>query len=161
MLAFLATHAIVRLWFGFDLFVAFRHVALDAAAFNEQAGRPYGVWVRQNLLDFLLSCGVCQAVLFWIALGDGLRHWRRTDRPMPLTVVLVCAGLGITVLALDLAGINRGEVVRLWIFLACLFQIPAAYVCARLNSRAALALVLAMTVLQAALGIKMIGFVLL
>ena len=80
---------------------------------------------------------------------------------MARTTVLVCAGLAITVLALDIAGINRGEVVRLWIFLACLFQIPAAWVCARLNSRAALALVLAMTVLQAALGIKMIGFVLL
>ena len=45
--------------------------------------------------------------------------------------------------------------------LACLFQIPAAYICARLNSRAALALILATTVLQAALGIKMIGFILL
>ena len=161
VLAFLAAHAIVRLWLGFDLFVAFHRVGLDAAAFNEQDGRPYGVWVRQNLLDFLFSCGACQAVLFWIALGDGLRNWRRTDLPMARTTVLVCAGLAITVLALDIAGINRGEVVRLWIFLACLFQIPAAWVCARLNSRAALALVLAMTVLQAALGIKMIGFVLL
>ena len=80
---------------------------------------------------------------------------------MGRTVVLVCAGVAISVLALDIAGINRGEVVRLWIFLACLFQIPAAYVCARLNSRAALALVLATTVLQAALGIKMIGFIVL
>ena len=80
---------------------------------------------------------------------------------MGRTVVLVCAGVAIGVLALDVAGVNRGEVVRLWIFLACLFQIPAAYVCARLNSRAALALVLATTVLQAALGIKMIGFIVL
>lgn len=80
---------------------------------------------------------------------------------MGRTVVLVCAGAAISVLALDVAGINRGEVVRLWIFLACLFQIPAAYVCARLNSRVALALVLATTVLQAALGIKMIGFIVL
>jgi hypothetical protein len=159
VLAFLATHAIFRLWLGFDLFVAFHRVALDAAAFNEHAGRPYGVWVRQNLIDFLFSCGVCQAVLFWIALGDGLWNWRRPDLPMGRTVVLVCAGVAISVLALDIAGINRGEVVRLWIFLACLFQIPAAYLCARLNSRAALALVLATTVLQAALGIKMIGFI--
>jgi hypothetical protein len=159
VLAFLAMHAILRLWFGFDVFVAFHRVALDAAAFNADSGRPYGVWVRQNLIDFLFSCGVCQAVLFWIALGDGLRNWRRPDLPMARTVVLVCAGVAIAVLALDIAGVNRGEVVRLWIFLACLFQIPAAYVCARLNSRAALALVLATTVLQSALGIKMIGFI--
>ena len=63
VLAFLATHAIFRLWLGFDLFVAFHRVASDAAAFNEDTGRPYGVWVRQNLIDFLFSCGVCHLVL--------------------------------------------------------------------------------------------------
>jgi hypothetical protein len=62
-------------------------------------------------------------------------------------------------LATDLIGINRGEVVRLWIFLACFFQIPAAYVCARLGNRAAMVPVLATTVLQSALGTSMIGFV--
>ena len=36
-------------------------------------------------------------------------------------------------LALDLTGVNRGEVIRLWIFLACLFQVPTAYVCVRLR----------------------------
>jgi len=55
------------------------------------------------------------------------------------------------------AAVELGVCLYALIFLACLFQIPAAYVCARLNSRAALALVLATTVLQAALGIKMIG----
>jgi hypothetical protein len=62
-------------------------------------------------------------------------------------------------LATDLLGINRGEVTRLWIFLACFFQIPAAYACARLNSRVALALVLGTTLLQTALGTAMIGFI--
>jgi len=47
----------------------------------------------------------------------------------------------------------------LWIFLACFFQIPAAYVCARLESRAALALILTLAILQCAFGTSMIGFI--
>jgi hypothetical protein len=47
----------------------------------------------------------------------------------------------------------------LWIFLACFFQIPTAYVCARLDNRAALALVLTTTLLQSAIGTSMIGFI--
>jgi hypothetical protein len=61
--------------------------------------------------------------------------------------------------AVDLIGVNRGEVIRLWIFLGCLFQIPAAYVCARLDSRAAAVLVLGTTLLQDALGSSMVGFI--
>jgi len=59
----------------------------------------------------------------------------------------------------DLIGINRGEVTRLWIFLACFWQIPAAYVLRRLDSPAAFALVLIGALLQSMLGTFMIGFV--
>ena len=62
-------------------------------------------------------------------------------------------------LALDLAGINRGEVIRLWIFLACLFQVPAAYVCVRLRHRGAFAIVVLATVVQTAISVATIGFV--
>ena len=61
--------------------------------------------------------------------------------------------------AADAVGINRGEVVRLWIFLACFWQIPAAYVCGRLNSRTAFTLVLIMTLLQDVLGSSMLAFI--
>ena len=57
-------------------------------------------------------------------------------------IVLFAAALIVMLLALDLSGINRGEVIRLWIFLACLFQVPAAYVCVRLQTRVAFLIVL-------------------
>ena len=57
-------------------------------------------------------------------------------------------------LAIDALGVNRGEVIRLWT-LTCLFQIPTAYVCARLDTPLALMLVMAVTVLQAAIGTAM------
>ena len=72
---------------------------------------------------------------------------------------VLCASLLAILLAIDLIGINRGEVIRLWIFLACFFQIPAAYVCARLQSRAALGLVLVTTILLGAIGTAMAGFI--
>ena len=58
-----------------------------------------------------------------------------------------------------LIGINRGEVMRLWIFLACFFQIPAAYACAALEDRRALPLVLATSVVSIVVGTAVIGFV--
>jgi len=44
-------------------------------------------------------------------------------------------------------------------FLGCFYQIPTAYVCARLDNRAALLLVVGVTVLQATIGTAMIGFI--
>ena len=157
-LALVATYAAVRIWFGFDLIDAFPRVAVDAVGFNQAAGRPYDLWVRQNLTDFFFGMGVCQTLLFGAALGLGLGETGRGPiwvRP----IVVLGLSLSAMLIAIDVAGINRGEVIRLWIFLQCLFQIPAAYVCARLNSRVALAVVVVTTLLQSALGTATIGFV--
>jgi hypothetical protein len=61
--------------------------------------------------------------------------------------------------AIDLIGVNRGETVRLWIFLAVFWQLPAAWLCARTSRLWPVALVTTATVLQAAVGLAMIGFV--
>src|SRR6185436_13983638 len=110
------------------------------------------------LRELVVGMGVCQAVVFFAALLDGLRgpgDWRaRLTRP----ITVLCLGLLLVVTVTDLIAVNRGEVIRLWIFLACLFQIPTAYVCARLDSHAAIVMVLACTVLQAALGTAMVAF---
>src|SRR6185295_7242664 len=119
---------------------------------NADAGRPYAIWVWQNLLDFLFAVGVCQGVM---SLGFLPYALGRIGEP----IAVLCASLAVVLLALDVAGVNRGEVVRLWIFLACFFQIPAAYVCARLDGRMAITMVIATTILQDALGTAMIGFV--
>ena len=93
--------------------------------------------------------------------------WLNLAMSLPYLIFGLAAGVLIDrvrrrplLIATDLIGVNRGEVIRLWIFLACFFQIPAAYVCARLESRVALGLVLGTTLLQAALGTSMIGFIL-
>ncbi len=156
---FLLTHAAMYLCFGFDIIRVFQQLAVDAMDFNVQAQRPYSIWVWENLREFLFGAGVAQVVLFPAALLAG--SWRAGSWKERLTgpITVVGAGVLTVLLAIDLIGVNRGEVIRLWIFLACFFQIPAAYVCARLEGRAALALVLTLTILQCAFGTSMIGFI--
>jgi methylthioxylose transferase len=147
-------------WFGFDLLRAFTAVARDAAEFNLEMGRPYALWVRQNLFDFVFGVGWCQTVLVAAALADGISRWpsRRRFSDMP-PIVLICISLVAMVGAADAIGVNRGEVIRLWIFLACLAQIPAAYVCRRLGSPLAFGLVVVATLVQNVAGTAMIAFV--
>ena len=154
-----AVHGSVRLWFHFDVFHALREVTVGATGFNDRYDRPYWIWVRANPLEFLFGVGVCQALVFWVALGEslgGTDSWReRLTRPMATLGLALAA----TLLVIDLIGVNRGEVIRLWIFLSCFFQIPAACLCARLQSRTAMMLVLSTTLLQDVIGTSMIGFI--
>jgi hypothetical protein len=157
--AFAATYVAMRVSHGFDLWSIARLLAEDAARFNIEARRPYGIWVRQNLFDFLIGLGFCQAVLAAPALFDGLMSGGPARQRLTTPAVIVTGSLVATVALTDLLGVNRGEVVRLWIFLACARQLPAAYVCARLNSQLAMGIVLAVTLLHDALGTSMIGFI--
>jgi hypothetical protein len=133
-------------------------VSADATNFNVRARRPYGIWARQNLLDFLFGVGLCQIILFAAAFGDGIARARSRSQS-EVSIVLFCAAAAAMVGVADAFGINRGEVVRLWIFLACFWQIPAAYVCRRLDSRTAFTIVLVITLLQDTLGSSMVGFI--
>ena len=159
VLTMVAVATAIELAFGFDMVAAFRRIAAHAAEFNREASRPYSVWVAANLWEFLLGAGVCQAFIFCGAAIAGLRGdapWR--DR-LTGRIAAVCLGLAAVLLATDLIGVNRGETMRLWVFLACFFQIPAAYVCARLADPRVLPLVVCTSMLAIALGIGTIGFV--
>jgi hypothetical protein len=147
------------LGFDFNLAGALRRVAADAAQFNVAAARPYDIWVRQNPVDFLFGVGVCQASLVPAALAAGLATRNAAQGRWSDPIVIVCLMLAAMLVVVDLIGVNRGEVIRLWIFLGCLFQMPSAYVCARLDSRSAAVVVLATTLLQDALGSSMVGFI--
>jgi len=156
---FVVCAVIVEMVWGFDLVNGFRAVRAHALEFNAIERRPYDIWVRANLVEFFVGLGACQTVLIGGALALGLRGpgalADRLTRPVPLLTL----GLLATVAAIDLIGINRGEVIRLWIFLACFLQIPAAWVCAQTRRPQAIALVVISTLLLCALGTANIGFV--
>lgn len=144
---------------GFDLLNAFRQIGAHAVEFNQVAGRPYGVWVRANLGEFLVSAGPGAVVL---ALAVPAAAWgRRSSLRDWFVTPPVATSLGVVAVLVvtDLLGINRGEVTRLWIFLACVFQIPAAWACATLPHRAAILALLTVSIVQSAIGVATIGFV--
>ena len=132
------THVTMIVMFGFDLVDAYRFAIDNATTFNLEQRRPYWFWVGHNLKDFGIGIGIAQA----LAVVLGIQRWLRgTWAPIGVSIV-AC------LLVLDLLGANRGEVQRLWIFLAVLFQIVAARACAH-DSRmvaAAIALSIAQTV---------------
>jgi hypothetical protein len=159
LLTFVATSEIVYAVSGFELLQALRMTAAHAVAFNTAAGRPYGFWVLENPAEFLFGVGVCQAVLFAGVTVVGLRGSSPVRERWTRPIAALCVGLLAVLLAVDLVGVNRGEVIRLWIFLGAFFQIPAAFACTRLPGRGAMAIVLACSALQATFGTAMIGFV--
>jgi hypothetical protein len=160
MLAFFAlTAVIVYETTGFDLVQAFRQIGAHAVEFNEVAGRPYAVWVRANLAEFLVGAGPAAVVLAVIVPAAA---WsRRSSIASWFAQPVVATSLGVLAVLLitDLIGINRGEVIRLWIFLACFFQLPAAWACVALQNRGAILALLTVAVAHSAIGVATIGFV--
>src|SRR4030095_3139609 len=140
------------------LLATLRRVAADAVIFNARVRRHYYPWIAQNLLDLAFGAGLCQTVLFCavalMAVSRKTLAAGNTDGRM----AALCLGTAMALLATDLAGINRGEVVRLWIFLAWFLQIPAAYICPQLHSRAALILVLSTPILPTAVSASSFAF---
>ena len=158
--AFGATYAGVFARWGFNMAPIVGLLAGDAIKFNVAAQRPYDVWVRQNLVDFVIALGACQAFLVAGAMLDGLMTGGSLRHRVTTPAFVVAASLVGVLLVTDVIGVTRGEVVRLWIFIACALQLPAAYVCARLHNPFAFIVVLAVTLLHGAVGTAMIGFIL-
>lgn len=156
---FIGTAELMTAWTGFSIVRTFHSIGRHAMEFNATTARPYAVWVTGNLWEFALGTGLCQAaasvgvLLTWLS-GPG--RWReRLSHPMAAT----CIGLFAVLGAVDLIGVNRGEVTRLWIFLGCFYQIPLAWACSLRDSQLAIAVVVGATALHAAVGTTLIGFV--
>jgi len=158
ILAFVATYAAIFAWFHFDLVTTLRNIAADAVVFNSGGNRPYRIWVSENLFDFFFGAGICQAFVFCISVVGALDPANLRGSGTAGRLAAFYLGTAAALMAADLLGLNRGEVVRLWIFLACFAQVPAAHVCARLGSRGAVMLVLGATLLQDALSTAMFAF---
>jgi len=88
--------------------------------------RTYGVWVIWNVADFVLFLSLPIAILLIVRLPALLKtsylavRWRRAASWAPLAV----AALSVFVM-LDLMGISRGEVSRIWAYFGPLFVLLA------------------------------------
>ena len=148
-LSLLGVYIAVRLLFGFDAVAAFRFALQDARRFNVLTSRPYWLWVGHNLKDFFLHVGPGVAILFFIALWSPVRT-RSAD-------LWLAPSLAAVLIVLTLLGINRGEVVRLWIFVGTLMLIAAAHACA--SRPPAFRIALTIAIVQTAVLVQSIGWV--
>jgi hypothetical protein len=151
--AFVAVYATVLVSTGFDIAGCFWTVLANAQDFNAQNKRDYTLWAMRNPVDFCITAGVAVVPLALAAVLEAARS------PVQLRAL---ATFGIaTVLAfvaLDAAGVNRGEVMRLWIFQAAFFAVLAAWTCARVRGSLTFYLVLGVNILQAAVGLDVVRF---
>jgi hypothetical protein len=148
-LSLLGMHIAVRLLFGFDTVAAFRFALQDARDFNALTARPYWLWVGHNLKDVFLHVGPGQAMLFFIGLWTSVRT--------PSADLWLAPTVAAVLIVLTFLGINRGEVVRLWIFVGALMQIAAAHACA--SRPLAFRIVLTIAIVQTAVLVQSIAWV--
>ncbi len=156
---FIATAEAMTAWTGFDIVRTFQTIGRHALEFNATTARPYAVWITANLWEFAVGVGPCQLIAsvgVLVVLLSASGRWRdRLSAPM----VATCMGLFAVLGAVDLVGVNRGEVTRLWIFLGCFYQIPLAWACSLRDSQVAIAAVVGVTAFHAAVGTTLVGFV--
>jgi hypothetical protein len=115
MLGFAAALALLWVFLRFNALATWWECLRSNARFNRVTGRSYLPWVLYNPVDFLMFLGVGLSALLLLAVAGvlrGVKAWRRWD-PMTLGLVVLVLAL----VALDVSGMNTGEVARLWLFL--------------------------------------------
>jgi hypothetical protein len=136
---------------GFDTFRQLARVAVEAQRFNEWTGRPYLAWLVANPGEFAITLGA--PVLVAVAWG----LWRSRAALASPPAWMALAGIA-SVAAVDLLGRNRGEVTRLWVFLAVPLVVSAGGFLSRAG-RAALPVAAAALAFQGATMLAVLGFV--
>jgi hypothetical protein len=147
--------------FGYEIFTGLAHAVREAAEFNSQIERSYWVWLVNNPAEFGLGVGAIQVAIFvsvssaLFRVGSGSDWLARMTEP----ATLIAGSLLVIFVILELLGVNRGEVIRLWIFLASFVPIVTAMYCARTPSLWPFGIVLGLMILETVVPLSMIGFV--
>jgi hypothetical protein len=115
ILGFAIVLVVLWVFFQFNAVATWWECLRSNARFNRLTGRSYLPWVLYNPVDFLMFLGVGLSALLLAGTAGvllRLKAWRRWD---PMTLGLAVFVLAL--LALDVGGMNTGEVARLWLFL--------------------------------------------
>jgi hypothetical protein len=152
---FAAVYVLMRIVYGFDLLSAIYTLFAANKDFNAARDRPYSSWLFGNQYELFMGAGLLATICCFTYLAVALVG---SDLPMSLaqTSFLVC--LFGTIAVLVIAGVMRGEVSRLWIFLMVFMQVVAADFCGRFWPYV-YRIVLAGAIIQTAISTAMVGWV--
>ena len=156
----------VFLWiFKYNAIDSFIFIFNDAANFNVITERRYEIWVVQNLKNFFINVGFLQSIIFFVFLSNILygiivkiKNFKKVTRFIMTPGILLTLSIFFTISIVDLICINRGEVIRLWIFIMVFFSFIVAYYCVKIRNSLTFYIVLLGTVLQSVISINMVEF---
>jgi len=115
--------AALHVGLGYNSLAVWQRCVANNATFNAASGRSYGTWVWVNPVEFLIFLGLPIACLFVPRAAGALRELKGRGVQGADWPTLIAAGL---LMALNLTGLNRGEVSRLWMFFMPACAIAAA-----------------------------------
>jgi hypothetical protein len=158
---FLITALLFYIVFSFNFFQSFHYLLNEARNFNINDGRGYWIWIIENSREFFFGAGVpvtIIAIYMVILIFAQTKNLKAAAR-WPLENVFVIS-LFVNFLLLLFLGINRGEITRLWIYLAVLFQVPASVFIAKIGKGTILFfLVASLLAVQGMVTLHRVGFV--
>jgi hypothetical protein len=161
LLGFLAISLIFYVFFSFNFFQSFFYILDEARNFNVNDGRGYLIWIIENSREFFYSAGVPVMIIFVymaILIFAKTKTLKETTHWSLENVFVI--SLLINYMVLLFLGINRGEITRLWIYLAVLFQVPASVFIAKIGKGTILFfLVASLLAMQGMVTLHRIGFV--
>jgi hypothetical protein len=161
LLGFLAFSLIFYVFFSFNFFQSFFYIVNEARNFNVNDGRGYMIWIIENSREFFYSAGVPIMIIFIymaILIFAKTKTLKEISRWSLENIFVI--SLLINYMVLLFLGINRGEITRLWIYLAVLFQVPASVFIAKIGKGAILFfLVASLLAMQGMVTLHRIGFV--
>jgi len=132
--AFAVAHVGMRAALGFDIFDAAAHVERDARSFVRLIRPNWADWPAVNLREFAINAGLALSLLVVAAFVDMVVALLTRRAPLRQALVdpiwLLTGTVVLTVVALSLAALNRGEVSRLWLPLAAILALVGGAICA-------------------------------
>jgi len=159
IMTFLATHLFMIIFLKYNIFTNFFTILNIQFIFNP-AERPYLIWLLANLKNFFMNAGLLSSIIFVMAIIFIIKKLsKQRIKYLKESSPLITIGLVIILLVLDISGITRGEVSRVWIFLMAFIQIPIAWHCYKNMPERTFYLIVLANVLQTCLTISMLGFV--
>jgi len=114
-------HAALWLASGYNPIASFGHAMSTQARFAADMKRPYAIFAMLDPYDFFLGAGIIALPILALHLQRLLTRFDAKRMDTALTLI----GLG-TILTVDLSGLLRGEVARVWLFLQRLLVVPVA-----------------------------------
>ena len=161
LVGFGIVYAVFLVGLRYEIFGSLGHAIGEAVEFNRRIGRGYWVWLVNNPLEFGRGLGAAQVTVFISVLIGIFRT--ETGSRWPARIADPAASIAWSLFAvfgvLELLGVNRGEVVRLWIFLASFVPAVTALYCTRTPSLWPFGIVLGLMILETVIPLGMIGFV--